>query len=74
MDERFSPFFRAYALITKRFEIFDIYVGAENITNFLQQQAVISPEDPHNGFFDASLVWGPLDNRLVYIGARLRIN
>jgi outer membrane receptor for ferrienterochelin and colicins len=74
MDERFTPFFRANAQITKRFEIFDLYLGAENITNFLQQQAVISPEDPHNGYFDASLVWGPLDNRLVYIGARLRIN
>lgn len=71
--ERFTPFFRANAQITKRFEVFDLYLGVENITNFLQQQAVISPYDPHNGYFDASLVWGPLDNRLVYLGARLRI-
>ncbi|MBI3257970.1 MAG: TonB-dependent receptor [Ignavibacteriae bacterium] len=71
--DNFDSFFRMNAQITKRFEIFDIYLGVENISNFIQKQAVISPKDPHNEFFDASLVWGPLDNRLVYIGARLRI-
>lgn len=71
--DRFGSFFRMNAQITKRFEIFDIYLGVENITNFIQKQAILSPHDTHNGFFDASLVWGPLDSRLVYIGARLRI-
>jgi outer membrane cobalamin receptor len=72
-NDRFDPFFRMNLQITKRFDVFDVYIGAENITNFIQKQAIISPQDPHNGFFDASLVWGPLDSRLVYIGARLRI-
>lgn len=71
--DHFDSFFRMNAQITKRFEIFDIYLGVENITNFIQKVAIISPKDPHNEFFDASLVWGPLDSRLVYIGARLRI-
>jgi len=72
-NNRFDSFFRMNAQITKRFDIFDIYLGIENITNFIQKQAIISPQDPHGEYFDASLVWGPLDSRLVYIGARLRI-
>ncbi|MBS1537624.1 MAG: TonB-dependent receptor [Bacteroidetes bacterium] len=72
-NDTFDSFFRMNAQLTKRFEIFDVYIGIENITNFIQKQAIISPEEPHNEYFDASLVWGPLDSRLVYIGARLRI-
>lgn len=69
----FNPFFRMNGQITKRFSAVDIYLGMENITNFLQQKVYISPNDPHNEYFDGSLIWGPLDNRLVYLGARWRV-
>ncbi len=74
MADRYSDFTRANFQITRRFHGVDIYAGVENITNFLQQQAVISPLDPHSQYFDASLVWGPLDTRFAYLGIRWRID
>lgn len=51
----------------------DFYVGAENITNFFQQNAIIAAEQPFNSFFDASMVWGPLTGRMFYAGWRFKI-
>ncbi|MBL0047114.1 MAG: TonB-dependent receptor [Bacteroidetes bacterium] len=49
---------------------FDVYVGAENIGNFTQHNPIIDAESPFSSSFDASLVWGPLMGRLMYIGFR----
>lgn len=71
--ESFPSFERISGQITRRFTGFDVYIGIENATNFIQQQAIISPRDPHADAFDASLVWGPLDQRFVYVGVRYTI-
>lgn len=69
----FTSYFRMNAQLTKRFGVFDAYLGVENITNVIQQQAIISPNDPHSTYFDGSLIWGPLDNRTIYLGIRYRM-
>jgi outer membrane receptor protein involved in Fe transport len=71
--DRFEAYARASAQLTRRFETIDLYLGVENITNTLQRNAVIDPFDPHSKYFDASLVWGPLEGRLVYLGLRWTI-
>ncbi|MBL7997211.1 MAG: TonB-dependent receptor [Candidatus Kapabacteria bacterium] len=73
MDSRFDGFFRLNGQIQKRWERFDMYLGIENATNFLQQRAVIAADNPHSSMFDSSLIWGPLDNRMVYLGIRWRV-
>lgn len=69
----FPSFFRMNTQIQKRWEAFDIYLGIENLTNFIQPNPIIAPMNPLSPYFDASLVWGPLDNRMVYMGIRWRV-
>jgi len=66
-----SPWFVTLNLqITKRFKRFDVYVGAENLTNYMQHHAIVAANDPYGPFFDATLVWGPMMGINPYIGLR----
>jgi outer membrane receptor for Fe3+-dicitrate len=51
----------------------EVYLGGENLGNFIQQNAIIAPEDPFGKYFDASLVWGPVTGRMVYAGFRYKL-
>jgi len=48
-------------------------LGAENLTNYYQQHAIIAAGEPFSEYFDASLIWGPLTGRMFYGGLRFRI-
>lgn len=52
---------------------FELYTGGENLGNFYQKDVIISADQPFSNFFDASLVWGPVSGRLLYIGFRYRV-
>jgi len=51
----------------------DLYLGGENITNFMQDMAILSADAPFSSHFDASLIWGPMNGRLIYAGFRYKI-
>ncbi len=51
----------------------DAYVGVENLTNFRQTDLFIAGDAPFSQFFDGSMVWGPVNGRMVYIGMRFTI-
>lgn len=51
-------------------EIFEVYVGGENLTNFLQPNPIIGSDNPFAGTFDASMVWGSIMGRNIYAGLR----
>lgn len=73
LDEK-SPWFVMMSLqVTKRFKWFDVYVGAENLTNFRQKNAIIAANDPYGPFFDASLVWGSTMGINPYLGLRYKL-
>jgi outer membrane receptor protein involved in Fe transport len=74
--ETFSPdFFLWNAQVSKSFgERLELYLGAENILNYRQQDPIIDPQNPFGDYFDASLVWGPIFGRKVYGGLRYRID
>ncbi|MGM9738557.1 MAG: TonB-dependent receptor plug domain-containing protein [Candidatus Cryptobacteroides sp.] len=72
-----------YLQVTKRFKGLDIYVGAENLTNFRQKHLLVGTPvegmSGHGGMasvdtslpdFDASAVWGPIMGTKVYAGLR----
>lgn len=52
---------------------FEIYLGAENLFNYRQNDAVIASEDAFGEFFDASIVWAPLFGTNVYLGFRYNL-
>jgi len=54
-------------------KIFDVYVGAENLFGFRQDQAIIDANNPFSNYFDASMVWAPIFGRNIYAGIRWRI-
>ncbi|HYK44716.1 MAG TPA: TonB-dependent receptor [Parafilimonas sp.] len=52
---------------------FDIYIGAENLTNYYQQNAIIAADEPFSEYFDASMIWGPVTGRMFYGGVRFKV-
>lgn len=52
---------------------FDVYIGAENFTNYIQPKAIIAADEPFGNYFDASMIWGPVSGRLIYGGLRFKI-
>lgn len=71
--ERSEPYLIVHFQVTKLFRKFEWYVGGENLLNFIQQKAIMSPDDPFGPHFDASMIWGPLNGRLFYTGIRMSI-
>jgi len=71
--DKAPSFYLLSAMITKRFKYLDIYVGAENITDFKQTNPIIASEDPFGSYFDTSFIWGPIVGRTIYAGLRFSL-
>jgi outer membrane receptor for ferrienterochelin and colicins len=54
-------------------DMFEVYVGGENLTNYMQHDAIVSANDPFGKNFDASMIWGPMMGRSIYAGFRYKI-
>jgi len=62
------------AQITKSFtKFFDVYVGGENLTNYMQHGMILGADNPYGQGFDASMIWGPAMGRNIYVGLRYNI-
>lgn len=69
-----------YAQVTRRFKGWDVYIGAENLTNFRQKDVILGSVKDADGFvnprqpsFDASCIWGPLMGIKAHIGFRFTL-
>ena len=62
------------AQVTKYFRYWNIYLGAENITNFMQPHPIVGTETPYAQGFDATNIWGPVMGRKIYLGVRFQLN
>ena len=68
-----------YAQVTRRFKGWDVYVGAENLTNFTQKNVILGTRgadglvDPRLSSFDASCIWGPLMGIKAHVGFRFTL-
>jgi hypothetical protein len=68
------PAYQIYnAQITKFFRHWEMYFGVENLLGFTQKLPIISASDPYSGYFDSSLIWGPVHGRKFYLGVRFSI-
>ena len=72
--EQFSnPFYLYNAQITKKFNVFDIYLGGENLLGYTQENPIISASNPSSDKFDASLIYAPVNGRMIYLGIRYKL-
>lgn len=67
----FPAWWRVNGQLTRRVGDWDLYIGIENATNFIQQTPILGADKPLGPSFDASLAWGPLDPQMVYVGVRV---
>jgi outer membrane receptor for ferrienterochelin and colicin len=52
---------------------YDFYIGAENLTNYFQKKVIVASNQPFDNYFDASMIWGPVNGRMFYFGMRYKI-
>ena len=68
-----------YAQVTRRFKGWDVYIGAENLTNFRQKDVIVGTKgtdglvNPRFASFDASCIWGPLMGIKAHVGFRFTL-
>lgn len=74
INEEFSLPFNIYnAQITKRFRYFDMYLGGENMLDYKQDTPILDADKPNSSIFDASLIYAPVNGRMIYVGFRYKI-
>ena len=59
--------------VTRNFKKWSIYAGSENVLDYRQKNPIVSADQPFGQYFDASMVWGPVDGRRIYAGLRFKI-
>ena len=60
--------------ITKVFSNkFEIYTGAENLTNIQQENPILANDNPFGPNFDTTIVYSPIFGRAIYAGLRFKI-
>lgn len=68
-----QPYYILHAQLTRKFRTVEVYLGGENLTDFIQDNPVIAADQPFSPWFDASMIWGPLMGRSFYAGLRWKI-
>jgi outer membrane receptor protein involved in Fe transport len=68
----YSPaFFQMNAQVSKQWKKkWTVYLGGENLTNYIQKKLFIAGDQPFSRYFDGSVVWGPVNGALIYAGIR----
>jgi len=61
------------AQITKKFRLWEIYVGGENMLNYKQKHPIISADNPFGEYFDASVIYMPVTGIMGYVGVRVSL-
>ncbi len=71
----YSPsYIQLAAQVTKQFgKKWDVYIGAENLTNAMQDVLMIDAQQPFSKYFDASIVWGNVNGSIFYAGMRFKL-
>ena len=69
-EQPFTWYPQLMAQITKYWRTCSLYVGAENMTNFKQENPIVDNFHPYGPDFDASMVCGPTMGWKIYVGFR----
>ena len=58
--------------ITRRFRHLTLYLGGENLTNYIQPVPVINASNPWSNSFEPTMIWGPVHGIMLYAGLRAK--
>ena len=62
-----------FAQVSYKISNLTLYLGCENIANYIQDDPILNAADPFSPAFNSSSVWGPLMGRKFYIGLRFNM-
>ena len=63
------------AQVTKVFsKKFEVYAGAENITNYKQKNPILGADNPFGSSFDTTIIYAPVFGSNFYTGLRFKID
>ena len=68
-----KPYCLLNAQITKKFRRWEIYVGAENMLNVKQKEAIVAADQPFGEYFDATMIYAPISGIMGYAGFRFSL-
>lgn len=70
----YSPnYFTLLGQITFAADKWELYVGGENLSNFMQHNPIANANTPFSTQFDATNVWGPIMGAQIYGGIRFSL-
>lgn len=72
-EKRSPAFINVNTQVTRTFPRWEVYLGAENLTNYRQPNPILQFNRPFDSGFDAGIVWGPIVGRTVYTGMRWKM-
>jgi len=61
------------AQVTKKFRLWELYVGGENMLNYRQKDPIIAADQPFGEYFDASVIYMPITGIMGYVGVRVTL-
>jgi len=69
-----NPYSKLNLQVTKVFsKQFEVYVGAENVLGYKQDNPILASNDPFGAYFDSTIVHAPIQGATVYTGVRFKI-
>ncbi|WP_435414453.1 TonB-dependent receptor [Polaribacter aestuariivivens] len=69
-----NPFQLLNSQVTRVFSNkFEVYLGAENLTNVQQKNPILASDNPFGANFDTTIVYSPIFGRAIYAGLRFKI-
>ena len=74
LDETSPAYFIIHAQVLRKWTKWEVYFGAENLTNYKQENPILAADDPFGDYFDSSMVWGPVIGRSINAGVRFIID
>ena len=72
-SETFNGYEQLNVQLTRWFRHFSIYAGGENLTGYRQKNPIVCAHDPWSRRFDPTLVYGPTEGAMLYVGARFHL-
>lgn len=73
LRERSPSYYTFMGQVTKRYRNFEFYLGGENLLDYRIENPIIDPANPYGTNFDATMIWGPINGRVIYGGFRYKI-
>ena len=72
-SETFKGYEQLNVQLTRWFRHFSVYAGGENLTGFKQKNPIVHAQHPWSGHFDPTLVYGPVEGAMFYVGVRFHL-